>query len=40
LSVTIFERMALYQALTDQVIKTESCDMRKQLNLFGKTSGQ
>jgi transposase len=40
LSVTIFERMTLYQALTDQAIRTESCDMRKQLNLFGKTSGQ
>jgi len=40
LSVTLFERMTLYQSLTDQVITTEDCGMRKQLNLFGKTSGQ
>ncbi|MDQ6987039.1 MAG: IS4 family transposase, partial [Mariprofundaceae bacterium] len=40
LSVTLFERMTLYPALTDQVLTTEDCDMRKQLNLFGKTSGQ
>jgi len=38
--VTLFERMPLYQALTDQGARPEVCDMRKQLNLFEKTSGQ
>jgi len=40
LSVTLFERMPLYQALTDQGPRSEVCNMRKQLNLFEKTSGQ
>jgi len=39
-SVTLFERITLNQALTDQDIKPEDCNMREQLNLFGKTSGQ
>ncbi|MDX8412188.1 MAG: IS4 family transposase, partial [Mariprofundaceae bacterium] len=40
LSVTVFERMSLYQALTDQENTTRECDMRNQLNLFDLTSGQ
>jgi len=40
LSVTIFERIPLNQALTDQENIMPECDMRKQLNLFNKTLGQ
>jgi len=35
LSVTLFERMPLYQALTDQAITMQEYDMHNQLNLFG-----
>jgi len=34
LSVTLFERMPLYQVLTDQKNKMPEGDMRNQLNLF------
>jgi len=40
LSVTLFERMSLYQAITDQGNTMQECDMRNQLNLFEKTLGQ
>jgi len=40
LSITLFERMMLYQALTDMDAKAEGCNMCNQLNLFEKTSGQ
>jgi len=36
LSVTLLEGILLKQALTDQDTKPEDCNMRKQLNLFGK----
>jgi len=39
LSVTLFERMSLYQALTDQENTMQECVMRNQLNLFDKTLG-
>jgi len=39
LSVTLFERMSLYQALTDQENTMHECVMRNQLNLFDKTLG-
>lgn len=39
LSVTLFERMSLYQALTDQENTVQECVMRNQLNLFDKTLG-
>jgi len=40
LSVTLFERMALFQALTDCKNTMPEDDMRNQLNLFDLTSGQ
>jgi hypothetical protein len=40
LSVTIFERIPLNQALTDQENTTRECEMRNQLDLFDLTSGQ
>lgn len=40
LSITVFERMPLYQALTDQDHKAEGIDMSNQLKLFDLTSGQ
>ncbi len=40
LSVTVFERMPIFQALTGYENTTPEGDMRNQLNLFDLTSGQ
>jgi len=40
LSVTLFERMALFQALTDCENTMPEGNMHNQLNLFDLTSGQ